>query len=84
MLFLGELLKELSNKLVDEIKWCSKKKKSLSIKEVKEGRIKEERTDEKNENYNKMIFKHIYIGNYVKFKWIKYFSRNKNIVRLFK
>lgn len=61
-----------------------KEKKIISTKEVKGGRIKEQRTDEKNENNNKIIFKRIYVGNYVKFKWIKHFSRNKNIVRLFK
>lgn len=35
------------------------------MKEVKKGRIEEQRMNKKNENNSKMILKLIYIGNYV-------------------
>jgi len=47
------VLKVISNKLVGEIKWNSKKKKKkfffLTSTKVKKGRIKEQRTNEKDD-----------------------------------
>lgn len=77
------ILKGISNKLVHEINRIVKKKKIDEYQRSQERKNKET-TQEENESNSKMMLKPIHIGNYVKFKWIKHFSGNTNIVRLYK